>query len=192
MKKSSKPPETTRSSGTGRAGAAPARAESREAHEPALQDQRTVFDEAMALFHRGEFREARERFARAAQGTNREMCHAAQLHISMCDQRIARLTPELHSPEDHYNYAIALINRRQLGEAERHLRIAADALQNADHILYAQALTRALQGDLEGSYDFLNRAIKIDSRNRSLARNDPDFQEFCRRPPLRELVHPSS
>jgi hypothetical protein len=108
----------------------------------------------------------------------------------MCDQRLARMTPELKTPEDHYNYAIALINRRQLGEADRHLRIAADALKNPDHVLYAQALTRALQGDIDSSYDFLRRAIELDGRNRSLARNDPDFQEFCRRPPLRELVTP--
>jgi tetratricopeptide (TPR) repeat protein len=149
-----------------------------------------VFDEAMALFHQGEFAPARDRFAAAEQGSNREMCHAARLHISMCDQRLARMTPELNTPEDHYNYAIALINRRQLGEAERHLRIAADALRNPDHVLYAQALTRALQGDIESCYEYLKRAIELDGRNRSLARNDPDFQEFCRRPPLRELVNP--
>lgn len=157
-----------------------------------MNEQRSMFEEATRLFHGGDYRNAREKFLAASQGSNREMSHTARLHVSMCEQRLARMAPELNSPEDHYNYAIALINRRELGEADRHLKIASSSLDDADHILYALALCRALQGDMQSSYEYLRRAIQIDPRNRSLARSDPDFQDACRRPPLRELVHPTA
>ena len=144
----------------------------------------------MTRFHKADYPAAREEFLAARLGPNIEIGHAASLHLSMCDQRIARLAPDLKTPEDRYNYAIALINRRELGEADRQLKLAGDAAPTADHILYAKALSRALQGDLERSHQFLKQAIQINPRNRSLARNDPDFQDACRRPPLRELVYP--
>jgi len=194
MKKSSKQPEPKRTPSTARSAAAGSRGNTRETESQGLDvsGQRRLFDDATAYFHGGDYRNAREKFLAASQGPNREMAHTARLHISMCEQRLARMTPELNTPEDHYNYAIALINRRELSEAERHLKIAGGAPNGADHVLYAMALCRALQGDLDGSVEYLSRAIQIDPRNRSLARSDPDFQDACRRPPLRELVYPSS
>ncbi len=187
MKKSSKQPEPKRSQPGGRTTAPAAEAHS----EPVTRrDQLPLFEEATRLFHAGEFEKAREKFRAAAQGTNREISHTAELHARMCDQRLARLTPALNSPEDHYNYAIALINRRELPAAERHLKTALGDLVDADYIHYALALCRALQGDLEDSYVHLKRAIELQPRNRSLARSDPDFHDSCRQAPLRDLVYP--
>ena len=195
MKMASKQPESRRVAATSKQAGAVSRAETTmpaTSKDVAAAAQRKVFDEAMELFHGGDFRGAREQFVRAGEGPNVEIAHAARLHVSMCEQRLGRLTPVLNTPEDHYNYAIALINRRELVEADRQLKVAIEALPGADHVLYAQALSRALQGDLEGSYQYLKRAIQANPRNRSLARTDPDFQDACRRPPLRELVHPQS
>ena len=195
MKMASKQPESRRATTTAKPAGAPTRMESTAPESPkdvAAAAQRTSFDEAMQLFHGGDFRGAREQFVRAGEGPNVEMAHAAGLHVSMCDKRLGRLTPVLNTPEDYYNYAITLINKRELVEADRQLKVASEALPGADHVLYAQALSRALQGDLEGSYQHLKRAIQANPRNRSLARTDPDFQDACRRPPLRELVHPQS
>lgn len=194
MKKSSKPTESKKQTTAAPGSGAPPRGDTRDTQprELDLNGQRRHFEEATAFFHSGNYQNARQRFLAASEGPNREMAHTARLHISMCEQRLARMAPELKTPEDHYNYAIALINRRELGEAERHLKIASTGLNGADHVLYAMALCRALQGDLAGSADYLSRAIQIDPRNRSLARSDPDFQEACRKPPLRELVYPAS
>ncbi|MEO8658654.1 MAG: hypothetical protein ABI693_09295 [Bryobacteraceae bacterium] len=195
MKMASKQPESRRAAATAKPAGAVSHLETKGPETPkdvAAAAQRKAFDEAMQLFHGGDFRGARERFVMAGGDPDVEIAHAAGLHVSMCDQRLGRLTPVLDTPEDHYNYAIALINKRQLVEADRQLKVAIEALPGADHVLYAQALSRALQGDLEGSYQHLKRAIQANPRNRSLARTDPDFQDACRRPPLRELVHPQS
>ncbi len=154
----------------------------------AVPGQRDLFEKAAALFHAGEFERARELFVKAQEGDNREMTHSARLHARMCEQRIASREPELRTPEDHYNYAITLVNRRELGAAERHLNKALSLAGDQGYLHYAMALCRGLQGDIEGAYQHLRRSIELEPRHRVMARNDPDFQEFAARPPLRSLL----
>ncbi|MFN3325199.1 MAG: TPR end-of-group domain-containing protein [Bryobacteraceae bacterium] len=155
-------------------------------------DQVKLYEEASRLFYAGSFRDAMELFERAGTGPNLGMAHSARLHVRMCEQRLARQELELSSSEDHYNFAVALINRRDLTKAEEHLKEALrlNSTTTNDHIHYALALCLALRGDIEGSARQLKCAIDQNPRNRNLARSDPDFQEAGRQPPLRALIHP--
>src|SRR2546430_7934473 len=45
-------------------------------------------------------------------------------HVRMCERRLAAPAPEPKSAEERYNYAIALINLRNLEPARRHLATA--------------------------------------------------------------------
>lgn len=157
---------------------------------PAQPSQPELFEQAVALFHARDFRKALQLFQRSAEGPNLEMAHSARLHARMCEQRIDQGAPQLGTAEDYYNYAIALINRRQLPEAERQLQEALRLAPGADHLYYALALCRGLQGDFAAARAHLKRAIEIEPRNRILARNDPDFRELAAEPPLRELLFP--
>lgn len=151
-------------------------------------NQADLFDAAMKHFHARDFAAARRLFEEAAEGPSREMAHTARLHTRMCEQRLAQGRPEIKNTEDLYHYSIGLINRRQLPEAESALRQALDQAPQADHVHYAMALVRGLQGNLEDASRFLARAIEINPQNRIIARNDPDFLEFGKHPPLKELV----
>jgi tetratricopeptide (TPR) repeat protein len=102
----------------------------------------------------------------------------------------AKNAAEPATPEDHYNLAVALINRRELDRAERELQAAVGAREDVDYFHYALALCRGLRGDLQGAYVHLQRAIELRPGNRVAARNDPDFVELAARPPLRALVYP--
>jgi Tfp pilus assembly protein PilF len=151
-------------------------------------NQTEVFDSAMKHFHARDFAAARKLFEQAAEGPSREMAHTARLHARMCEQRLAQSRPEIRNPEELYLYSIGLINRRQLPEAENALRRALEQAPQADHVHYAMALVRGLQGNLEEASRFLARAIEINPQNRIIARNDPDFLEFGRQAPLKEMV----
>ena len=153
-------------------------------------DQTRLFEKAVSLFHAHEFSKAIMLFEQVAQGPGREMAHASRLHIRMCEHRLAKSGPELSSPEDRYNYAIALINRRELELAEQQLKQALQQTDEADHLHYAMALCRGLNGDLQGAYAHLKRAIELQPRNRLMARNDPDFHPFAHQAPIRELLFP--
>ena len=157
---------------------------------PDARQQAELFDRAMALFHSGDFVAAWGVFATAASGPILAMAHSAQLHVTMCSRRIASRQPSIETPEEHYNYAVALINERRFGDAERHLSEALARMPNADHVLYALALCRGLAGDLRGAYRHLRRAIEIQPRNRAAARNDADFAAIAQLSPLHELLYP--
>jgi tetratricopeptide (TPR) repeat protein len=144
----------------------------------------------MSLFHSADYRTARGLFERVALGPIPAMAHSAQLHAVMCARRVAVREPSLKTSEEHYDYAIALINERRFPEAERHLTEAIARTPDADHVHYALALCHGLTGDLRSAYAHLRRAIEIAPRNRTAARNDPDFATIARLSPLLELLYP--
>jgi len=156
----------------------------------AAQAQLKSFEHANRLFHATKFAEARELFAIAVDGPNREMAHNAELHIRMCDRRLQKPVVDLRTAEEHYNYGIAMINARNLHDAQHHLESALKLEPQADHVYYAMALCRGLSGDIEGACENLKRAIDLEPRNRIHARQDADFAGFSNQPQIQQLLFP--
>jgi tetratricopeptide (TPR) repeat protein len=154
------------------------------------QEQSVTYDKAIALFRTGSFAQAKQLFEKAAAGPAREVAHAARIHAQICDRRLNRTAPAPSSAEEHYDLAVALINRREPDAAERHLREAVRLAPGGDHIYYALALAQALQGQIQQAFESLKRAIEIEPRNRSYARSDTDFAGFCHQQPLASLLFP--
>jgi tetratricopeptide (TPR) repeat protein len=157
---------------------------------PAPPNQFTSFEAAMKLFHARQFKEARELFALAIRGPERDVANRAQLHLAMCDRRLQQITVNLGSAEDYYNYGVALINSRNLPEARTHLEKALEMSPAADHVHYALALAQALSGDLVNAQQNLKRAIELEPRNRLIARQDADFAPLANQPPFDALIYP--
>jgi len=157
---------------------------------PAPPNQFHSFEAAMKLFHARQFKDARDLFAQAARGPERDVANRAQLHLAMCDRRLQRAAVNLGSAEDYYNYGVALINLRNLPEARTHLEKALEMSPAADHVHYALALAQALSGDLVNAQQNLKRAIELEPRNRLIARQDADFAPLAHLPPLDALLYP--
>jgi len=144
----------------------------------------------MKLFHTRQLKEARDLFALATRGPERDVANRAQLHLAMCDRRLQQVIVTLASPEDYYNYGVALINSRNLPEARVHLEKALEMSPNADHIHYALSLAQALAGDLVNAQQNLKRAIELEPRNRLIARQDADFAPLANQPPFDAIIYP--
>jgi tetratricopeptide (TPR) repeat protein len=142
----------------------------------------------MKRFHDRDFEAALPLFESASQGLNVGMAHTAQLHARMCAQRVRKPEPAAHTIEDSYNLGVALINQRQFKASAEHLLRALNQAPDADHILYALALCRGLEGDYQQSAQYLSRAISIAPSNRNAACRDADFQTIAHHSPLRELL----
>jgi len=153
-------------------------------------DQLTSFEAGMKLFHARQFKEARDLFAKALLGPERDVANRAQLHLAMCDRRLQQTTVSLGSAEDYYNYGVALINSRNLAEARAHLEKALELSPSADHVHYALALAQALSGDLANAQQNLKRAIELEPRNRLIARQDADFAPLANQPPFDAILYP--
>jgi tetratricopeptide (TPR) repeat protein len=154
------------------------------------QAQVKAFEQAIKLFHARKFAEAKNLFTQAAAGPNREMGHNADLHVRMCERRLEKPALEFQGVEDRYNYAIAMINARNLDAAMEHLRAALRLDSQADHVYYGLAICEGLSGDLAGAYENLKRAIELNPRNRIAARQDADFSGIAHQSPIRELLYP--
>ncbi len=148
------------------------------------------FEGGMRLFHARRFEPARECFLRAVRGPDRAVTHRAGLHARICEQRLDLARPVLNTPEEHYNYAITLINSRDLAAAQEHLQAALQADASADHVLYALAACQSLGGDLHAAYENLKRAIDLQPQNRLAARQDPDFAALAGQPACHRLLYP--
>jgi predicted Zn-dependent protease len=155
---------------------------------PIPPDQLASFEAGVKLLHTRQFRAAREQFRSARHGPNRAIADKAEAHIRMCDRRLEAPVMVLKTAEEHYNYAITLINSRKLGTAWQHLQTALEQEPNADHIYYALALCCGLSGDPQGAYENLRRAIEIEPLNRMRAKQDADFDSISKQPPLDRLL----
>ena len=155
-----------------------------------IPDQLEIFEAAIKLFHARKFREARERFLASKNGPDRGIAHKSELHVRMCDRRLEEQALVLRTADEHYDYAITLINERKLPIARQHLMKGLEQQPEADHIYYALALCDGLSGDLQGACENLKRAIEIQPRNRIAARQDADFAGIANQPPLDRLLYP--
>ena len=152
--------------------------------------QTELFARGMRHFTGGDFRKARELFEEAAGGPSLEIGESATMYVRMCDQRISREKVELKTPEEHYDFAVQLINQRKIQPAQQHLKAALDMQPNAAHVHYAMALAKGLGGDPNSAHDHLRRAIELDPQQRALARGDSDFQELMHHAEIRSLIYP--
>ena len=150
--------------------------------------QRQYYEEAVRLFQTHKFERAATMFQKALEGPNRALAHHAQVHSQICQQRLRPPEVTLKTADDHYNYAVSLMNARRLPEAAEHLEKALNLAPRADHLHYALAATEALRGNPQGAYERLKRAIDLQPRNRILARSDADFAGVLEYPPMASLL----
>lgn len=151
-------------------------------------DQQRHYDGAMQLFKTHKFEQANMLFQKAMLGPNRSLAHHAQMHSQVCQKRMRPPEVNLQTADDHYHYAVTLMNARRLQEAAEHLEKALRMAPHAGHLHYALAATRALQGNPQGAYERLKTAIDLDPRNRILARGDADFAAILGYPPVASLL----
>jgi len=154
------------------------------------EKQTALYDKAVALFNAGQLRKARGAFERVAAGPSPEVAHAARMHGAVCERRLAAGKVKLATPEEHYDYAIALINRRELGSALGHLNEALRRLPDGDHVHYAMAICHGLQGEMTEAAEHLSTAIELDPRNRAAARHDADCILFASAPEIAAILNP--
>jgi tetratricopeptide (TPR) repeat protein len=156
---------------------------------PDAKVQLQAFERAIQLLHQRNYGDAMTWFEKARLGPRLDVTSRAAAHVRICERRLAA-APEPKSVEERYNYAVALMNLRNLAPARRHLEIALEMEPRADHVHYAMAVFRALSGDASGAYDSLKRAIELQPQNRMVARQDSDFDALGKQPRFSALLYP--
>jgi tetratricopeptide (TPR) repeat protein len=141
-----------------------------------------------------------EDYAKAIQRFNDLIAHypdeaeiqaSAKARIQACEKKLQeRARVVVRSAEDHYNIAVAFMNRGSIEEAITHLQQAIKLAPKGDHILYALAAANALLGNQGQAVSYLKQSIHYRPENRFQAAQDDDFRGMADVPEFKELMAP--
>ncbi|HYX68850.1 MAG TPA: tetratricopeptide repeat protein [Terriglobales bacterium] len=136
------------------------------------------------------FERAKALLQKVVEGGSRELGDRALVHLNTCNQQLARGGTTFKTSEEHYDYAVALMNQGDYDDARTHLEKILKQNAKADFAIYGLAILDCLQGRVEDALRHLDQAIKINPAHRIHARNDTDFQNLADDPRFTELLYP--
>ena len=123
-------------------------------------------------------------------GPSVELADRAKTHLSTCSQHIDRTAHQFKSPEEHFDYAISLMNVGDYVSAREHLDKLTKQNPKMDYVSYGMAALDCLTGEADSALKNLKVAIDLRSENRYHAHNDEDFAFLQEDPRFTELLYP--
>ena len=114
----------------------------------------------------------------------------ARVHLNLCNQQLAGAATSFKTHEEHFDYAVSLLNGGQFDQARTHMEKILKSNPKADFAYYGMAVVDCLTGQVESSLKNLGESIRLNPQNRFQARNDSDFQNMADDPRFTELLYP--
>jgi tetratricopeptide (TPR) repeat protein len=151
-----------------------------------------AYQDGLRALQERKFDKARTLFQKVVTGAPREIADRAKVHLNTCSQHLQEANTAFRSPEEHYDYAISLINLGDYVGAREHLEKILKQNQKADYVWYGMAVLDCLTGHFEEALRELGEAIHLNVANRFQARNDSDFNNLADDPRFTELLYPEN
>ncbi len=148
------------------------------------------YEAGLKLMQERKFERAKGMLQKVLEGPSRELADRAAVHLSTCNRELGRSTTSFKTPEEHYDYAVSLMNQGNYEECRAHLEKILKQTPKADYALYGLAVLDCLTGKVEDALRHLDEAIRLNPQNRFQARNDSDFQNLADDPRFTELLYP--
>jgi tetratricopeptide (TPR) repeat protein len=120
----------------------------------------------------------------------RELADRARVHLNTCNQQLNTGSSSFKTQEEHFDYAVSLINAGHFDDARQHLEKILKQNAKTDFAYYGLAVVDCLTAQVESSLKNLGEAIRLNPQNRFQARNDSDFQNMADDPRFTELLYP--
>jgi tetratricopeptide (TPR) repeat protein len=137
------------------------------------------------------FDKAKPHFQKVLSGPIKELADRATVHLNICNQHLERsAATQFKSAEEHYDYAVSLMNVGDYVTAREHLEKLLKQNAKADYVIYGLAALDCLTGHVEDSLRHLEEALHLNAQLRFQARNDSDFQNLAEDPRFTELLYP--
>jgi len=155
-------------------------------HTQAVRD----YETGLRALQEHKFEKAKASLQKVLLGPNKALVDRAKVHMATCDQHLE--TPPLHfkTSEEHFDYAISLMNTGEYDVAREHFDKLLKQEPNSDYLLFGLAALHCLTGHIEDSLKTLHEAIRANPALRFQARNDTDFQNLAEDPRFTELLYP--
>jgi tetratricopeptide (TPR) repeat protein len=158
--------------------------------DPQLAQLLQSYEAGLRAMQEHKYDKAKAALQKVVAGNNRELADRASVHLNACNQQMERGATQFKTPEEHYDYAVSLINVGDYVGAREHLEKLSNQVPKADYVAYGLAALDCLTGHAEDSLKNLSRAISLNQALRYQARNDSDFQNLSEDPRFTELLYP--
>jgi len=150
------------------------------------------YETGLKAMQEHKFERAKSLLEKVVKGGPRELADRAAVHLNTCNQQLARSSTSFKTPEEHYDFAVSLMNSGEYDEAKAHLEKIQKQSPKADYAVYGLAALSCLMHKPEDALRYLATAIKMNPMNRLQARNDTDFQNLADDPRFTELLYPEA
>jgi len=136
------------------------------------------YEAGLRAMQERKFDKAKTYLQKAVTGASKELADRVSVHLNTCNQHLERSTTQFKSPEEHYDYAVSLMNVGDYVTAREHLDKLSKQVPKADYVAYGLAALDCLTGHLEDSLRHLDSAIRMNAALRFQARNDYDLKNL--------------
>lgn len=161
------------------------------ADDPRVTQALQNYEAGLRALQEHKFEKAKPLFEKVLAGPSKELTDRAAIHLSICNQHLERsTTQQFKSVEEHYDYAVSLMNVGDYVTAREHIEKLLKQSPKADFVIYGLAALDCLTGHVEDSLKHLDEALRLNSSLRYQARNDSDFHNLAEDPRFTELLYP--
>jgi tetratricopeptide (TPR) repeat protein len=149
-----------------------------------------AYEAGLRALQEHKFEKAKASLQKVMGGADKALCDRARIHIQTCDQHLEQPALQFKTAEEHFDYAISLMNSGDYVSSREHMERLLKQNPKADYVLYGLAALSCVTGHVEDALKTLDEAIRLNGALRFQARNDSDFQNLAEDPRFTELLYP--
>jgi tetratricopeptide (TPR) repeat protein len=150
------------------------------------------YEAALRLMQDGKYDKAHTAFEKMLAAGAGELSDRVRMYGTACSQQMVKGKNSFGSCEEHYDYAVSLLNDGHYEDAREQFKLILKENDKADYAFYGMAVLASMTGDSNHCLEHLTEAIRQNPRNRIQARADSDFQDMADDPRFTELLYPEA
>src|ERR1700709_2040091 len=148
------------------------------------------YEAALRLMQDGKYDKAQAAYDKMLAAGAGELGDRVRMYANACLLQAAKGKNSFASHEEHYDYAVSLLNDGHYEESREQFKAILVTNDKADYAFYGLAVLASMTGDSHTCLEHLTEAIRQNPRNRIQARADSDFQDMADDPRFTELLYP--
>src|SRR5260370_27413395 len=149
------------------------------------------YEAALRLMQDGKYDKAHAAFDKMLAAGAGELSDRVRMYANACLLQSAKGKNTFASHEEHYDYAVSLLNDGNYEDAREQFKLILKENDKADYALYGLAVLSRMTGDAHRCLEHLTEAIRPNPRNRTQARSDSYFQDMADGPRFTGLLYPT-
>src|SRR5271165_7140127 len=131
------------------------------AEDPRFAQAVQNYEAGLRAMQEHKFEKAQSHLQKVAGGPHKELADRASLHLRACNQQLERASTQFKTPEEHFDYAVSLMNVGDYVSAREHLDKLAKQAPKVDYVAYGMAALECLTGHVEDALRHLDEAIRL-------------------------------